>query len=205
MRKLITLLASLCCLVSVSAMEIDRVEPPFWWVGMKNPSLQLLIHGKDIGDAKVSLKQKGVKLGEIIRTGNPNYLFINLEISSKAKSGTFDIVFDKDGQRTVREYELKERSTTPGAQGFGPEDVLYLITPDRFANGDPSNDTIGGANPDRKRDGGRHGGDIKGVSDHMDYIKDLGMTTIWLNPVQENSARTYHGYAITDYYAVDHG
>ncbi|MBQ5979099.1 MAG: glycoside hydrolase family 13 protein [Bacteroidales bacterium] len=202
-KSLLSLLTGLCCLLSATAMEIDRIEPPFWWVGMKNPTLQLLVHGKDVGKAKVSLRYKGVTLGEITRTENPNYLFINLEISPKAKSGSFDIVFDIEGQKTVREYELKERSTTPGAQGFSPEDVLYLITPDRFANGDPSNDTIGGARPDRSRDGGRHGGDIKGVSDHMDYIKDLGMTTIWLNPVQENSPRTYHGYAITDYYAVD--
>ena len=107
MKKLVILLAGICCLVSVSAMEIDRVEPPFWWVGMKNPSLQLLVHGKDISDAKVSLKQKGVKLGEITRTGNPNYLFINLEISSKARPGTFDIVFDINGQKTIREYELR--------------------------------------------------------------------------------------------------
>lgn len=203
MKKMLSIFAGLCFLVSAYAAEIDRIEPPFWWVGMKNHSLQLLVHGKDIGSAKVSLKQKGITLGEIIRPENSNYLFINLEISSKAKPGTFDIVFEQDGQKTVRQYELKERNTESGAMGFGPEDVLYLITPDRFANGDPSNDTIGGANPDRTRDGGRHGGDIKGVSDHLDYIKDLGITTIWLNPVQENSARTYHGYAITDYYSVD--
>ena len=199
----VTILLLAGSVFSAAGEGIDRIEPPFWWVGMKNNSLQLLVHGEGIGKADVSLKRKDIKLKGVTRVESPNYLFVDLEISPKAKAGSFDITFNLDGQKTVKAYELKERSKEPGAMGFSPKDVLYLITPDRFANGKPQNDTIGGATADRSRDGGRHGGDIKGVADHIDYIKDLGITTIWLNPVQENSARTYHGYAITDYYAVD--
>lgn len=183
--------------------EIQHVEPPFWWTGMKNPDLQILVHGPNIAENEVSLKYAGVTLKDVVKTTNPNYLFLNISIAPNTKPGKMKITFSGKEGKTVQEYELRARSKKPGAQGFTTDDVLYLITPDRFANGDPSNDTLEGARVDRSRSGGRHGGDIKGVLDHMDYIKDLGMTTIWLNPVQKNGANSYHGYAISDYYDID--
>ncbi|MBR1407158.1 MAG: glycoside hydrolase family 13 protein [Bacteroidales bacterium] len=183
--------------------QVQHVDPPFWWVGMKNTTLQILVHGPEVADNEVSVRYDGVSVKQVVKTSNPNYLFLYLDISEKARPGKMDITLSGKDGKTVYPYELKERSRKPGAQGFGPEDVLYLITPDRFADGDPSNNDLEGARTNRQRDGGRHGGDIKGVLDHLDYIQDLGMTTIWLNPVQKNSANSYHGYAITDYYDID--
>ena len=151
----------------------------------------------------MSVDYPGVRLKETVKTENPNYLFLYLDIEEDAAPGRMDLSFETAGGTMVREYELLPRSTKPGAMGFSGADVLYLITPDRFANGDPSNDTLEGARVDRSRSGGRHGGDIRGVTDHLDYISDLGVTAIWLNPVQKNSAGSNHGYAISDFYAVD--
>lgn len=199
-------LAALACVLAgqlAQAAEISRIEPPCWWVGMKNPELQIMVYGPGIGEAHVSVDYPGVRLKETVKTENPNYLFLYLDIEEDAAPGRMDLSFETAGGTMVREYELLPRSTKPGAIGFSGADVLYLITPDRFANGDPSNDTLEGARVDRSRSGGRHGGDIRGVTDHLDYISDLGVTAIWLNPVQKNSAGSYHGYAISDFYAVD--
>ena len=114
-----------------------------------------------------------------------------------------NIEFTEGKKKTIQPYELKPRNPKPGALGFTTADVLYLITPDRFANGDPSNDNLEGATVNRERPGSRHGGDIRGIINNFDYLQDLGITTIWLNPVQKNGPNTYHGYAITDFYEVD--
>lgn len=205
-KKICFALAALACVLAgqlAQAAEINRIEPPCWWVGMKNPELQIMVYGPGIGEAHVSVDYPGVRLKETVKTENPNYLFLYLDIEEDAAPGRMDLSFETSGGTMVREYELLPRSTKPGAMGFSGADVLYLITPDRFANGDPSNDTLEGARVDRSRSGGRHGGDIQGVTDHLDYISDLGVTAIWLNPVQKNSAGSYHGYAISDFYAVD--
>lgn len=185
------------------AIEVKRLEPTCWWVGMKNRELQLMVYGPNIAASRASINYQGVTLKNEVRVENQNYLFLYLDIAPETSPGTMDIVFT-EGKKTLKyKYELKARNTKPGAQGFSTEDVLYLITPDRFANGDPSNDTAEGATVTRERPSGRHGGDIKGVTDHLDYLSDLGVTTIWLNPVQKNSANSYHGYAISDFYDVD--
>lgn len=205
-KKICFALAALACVLAgqlAQAAEINRIEPPCWWVGMKNPELQIMVYGPGIGEAHVSVDYPGVRLKETVKTENPNYLFLYLDIEEDVAPGRMDLSFETSGGTMVREYELLPRSTKPGAMGFSGADVLYLITPDRFANGDPSNDTLEGARVDRSRSGGRHGGDIRGVTDHLDYISDLGVTAIWLNPVQKNSANSYHGYAISDFYAVD--
>lgn len=207
MNRILSLAAAALALFlsgqGLHAAEISRIEPPCWWVGMKNPELQIMVYGPGIGEAHVSVDYPGVRLKETVKTENPNYLFLYLDIEEDAAPGRMDLSFETAGGIMVREYELLPRSTKPGAMGFSGADVLYLITPDRFANGDPSNDTLEGARVDRSRSGGRHGGDIRGVTDHLDYISDLGVTAIWLNPVQKNSANSYHGYAISDFYAVD--
>ncbi|MDR2813215.1 MAG: glycoside hydrolase family 13 protein [Prevotellaceae bacterium] len=182
-----------------------RVEPAFWWTGMKNPELQLLVYGENIGNARVKLDYADVKLDKIVKVENPNYLFLYLKIGKNAQPGLLNLTFIDGKKQTTHTFELKARAHSKGAQGFNPSDVLYLIMPDRFANGDASNDSWDGVSVDRSDPFARHGGDLAGVSRHLDYIRDLGATTIWLNPVLENRMPqgSYHGYAITDFYKVD--
>ena len=190
--------------------QIERVEPAFWWVGMKNPQLQLLIHGTEICNRKVEIGYPGVKILKTNRACSPNYLFVTLEIDSKiAKAGKFDILLKQPEKKDINVlYELKERQkNSAGRQGFNSSDVIYLLMPDRFANGNPENDNVD-SQPEKMNRAinyGRHGGDIKGIVDHLDYIKELGATAIWCTPVQENNYEkyTYHGYAMSDFYKVD--
>jgi glycosidase len=185
-----------------------RVEPMFWWAGMKNPHLQLMVHAPEIGLSRVELQYPGVELKSVTSVQNPNYLFIDLDIA-RAKPGTFIIRFQKE-KKTMAEYKYELREREPGSamrQGFNSSDALYLIMPDRFANGNPGNDEVSGMKekPDRSDLKGRHGGDIQGVKDHLGYITNMGFTAIWLNPLLENDmpATSYHGYATTDFYKVD--
>ena len=189
--------------------QIDHIEPPFWWTGMKHSALQLMVHGEGIAGSSVSIDYEGVSLQSVEHTGNSNYLFINLDISPATEPGSFMITFtDANGNTIEKEYKLLKRD--PGSaerKGFDNSDVMYLIMPDRFANGDPSNDEIEGMKEglNRRKRFGRHGGDIKGIRDHLDYIADMGFTAIWLNPVLENDMQnwSYHGYSATDFYKVD--
>jgi neopullulanase len=185
-----------------------RVEPMFWWTGMKNPHLQLMVHAPEIGLSHVVLQYPGVELKSVTSVQNPNFLFIDLDIE-KANPGSFTIQFQKD-KKTVAEYRYDLREREPGSaerQGFNSHDVLYLIMPDRFSNGNPLNDEVPGMKekPDRSNPGGRHGGDIQGLKNHLDYISGMGFTAIWLNPLLENDQPTYsyHGYGTTDFYKVD--
>ena len=153
----ITLVAALLLFFAgqkAEAVEIQHLDPPCWWVGMKNTELQIMFHGPEISKSEVSIKYPGVTIKEVVKVDSPNYLFIYLDIDPKTKPGKMDIVFKNGKDKTVHEYELLPRSTKEGAQGFTSADVLYLITPDRFANGNPSNDTIGGARVNRQRSGG---------------------------------------------------
>lgn len=208
MKHLIVLLFPLLCQVHLSA-QIEHLEPPFWWAGMKDTMVQLMVHGKDISGTTVALDYEGVETGKLFTTDNPNYLFINLKLSPEVKPGIFPISFMKEGETIATyEYELKERMNgSAGRKGFGNSDVMYLVMPDRFANGEPSNDEINGMPDklDRRNNLGRHGGDIQGIIDHLDYLDDMGFTAIWLNPVLENNQKrgSYHGYAATDFYQVD--
>ncbi|MBI1769372.1 MAG: glycoside hydrolase family 13 protein [Bacteroidetes bacterium] len=190
--------------------NFDRVEPPNWWVGMKTKELQLLFYHHDINIAgyEATISYPGVELKEKIKVENPHYLFLKLQIREAAKAGTVPIQFKSGKKSFVHSYELKNKSASANrAQGFNSSDVIYLIFPDRFANGDLKNDTLPGfyQGTHREQPYGRHGGDLKGIADHLNYIKDLGMTAIWINPVLENNQRreSYHGYAITDLYKVD--
>lgn len=187
--------------------QINRIEPPNWWAGMKNPNLQLMVHGEKIGHLRPEITYEGVEIQQTIRVENPNYLFIDLHLATDVKAGEIRIDFwDGTRKASTQNYSLIERDGK-GRAGFDNSDVLYLITPDRFANGDPSNDDIEGMREKANRDfkGGRHGGDIQGIINNLDYISDLGYTAIWLNPVLENDMEiySYHGYSTTDYYKVD--
>lgn len=190
------------------AMEIKKVAPSFWWAGMKNPELQILLYGEDLALSDVSVSGEGIYLKEVVRQDNPNYLLLYLDLS-EAKGQTFQILL-KDGKKKLQvPYELKSRMQRgEDVKGFTSEDVLYLIMPDRFANGNSNNDVVDEMREkkvDRTDSFARHGGDIQGISNHLDYIADLGVTAIWLNPTQENDMESgsYHGYAITDYYQID--
>lgn len=190
------------------AMEIKKVAPSFWWAGMKNPELQILLYGEDLALSDVSVSGEGIYLKETVRQDNPNYLLLYLDLS-EAKAQTFQILLKNGKKKLQIPYELKSRVRRgEDVKGFTSEDVLYLIMPDRFANGCPENDVIDGMREKtvNRADGfARHGGDLQGISNHLDYIADLGVTAIWLNPTQENDMESgsYHGYAITDYYQID--
>ncbi|MDY0255023.1 MAG: cyclomaltodextrinase N-terminal domain-containing protein, partial [Tenuifilaceae bacterium] len=195
--------------IMVSAQELSRVEPPSWWVGMKHNEIQLLVHGKDIATSEVSFEYPGVRLISIERVKNPNYLFINLAIADDTKPGSFDINFKVSKRKTLTyTYRLDERREgSAQRKGFDASDVVYLLFPDRFANGDPSNDSYEGMADkfDCEDLYARHGGDLQGVINHLDYLNELGITAIWLNPVLESKQpwQSYHHYAITDFYNVD--
>lgn len=214
MKKVrLLLLISLCLLVkTVTAQlaELERIEPMFWWTGMKNNQLQLIVHGNRIADKKVTLTYPGVKLVRVNKVENLNYLFIDLEISSKAKAGSFPIKFSgTKGSVISYNYSLRSRDKSTGRiQGVTSKDLIYLIMPDRFSNGDKTNDVVQGmeeTNLNRDSMYYRHGGDLQGIINHLDYIKELGVTTIWNTPELENDQpqASYHGYAVTDHYKID--
>jgi len=197
-------------IITVSNLSLERVEPPHWWVGFENSNLQLLVKEDSIGSAQVEISYSGITLEKIHRANSPNYLFIDLGIAESAKAGKFDIVFKyENGEKKIHTYELKSREKKSDQyKGFDSSDVIYLITPDRFANADARNDAFKELNEktiDRTNDYSRHGGDIKGITSHLDYISDLGFTAIWPMPLLTNDMHesSYHGYAITDLYEID--
>jgi glycosidase len=190
------------------AAEIYRVEPPFWWTGMKNTKLQIMFYGDKIADAELQFSYDGVELVKTVKVDNPNYIFVYLNISKNTKAGKIDFQFTDNRKCFTHQYELRLRENTVGAQGFSTADVLYLIMPDRFANGDASNDVWDDEPVNRNEPFARHGGDFAGISENLDYLNDLGITTIWLNPVMENKMhhdkyQSYHGYAVTDFYKIE--
>lgn len=206
---LVAMLAVLSLAGQAYAKGLERMEPASWWIGFKNPALQLMVYGEGAGRWTPSLEHAGVTLKGSEPGENPNYLFVNLEIAADAKPGPVVIRFRENG-RTVARRSLDLRTREAGSaqrQGFQSSDAIYLITPDRFANGDPKNDAVKGLKeqPNRAFHGGRHGGDIQGVVDRLDYITGLGFTQVWLNPLLENDQPdySYHGYATTDFYQVD--
>ena len=209
MRKNLLLSLIICLLFPgfISAKGITA-EPAFWWSGMKNPELQLMVYGENIASFRPSVSYPGVKLKSSVALESPNYLLVYLDVEN-AQPGTFDITFTKDKKQIKMPYELKARKKDAcKIKGFDSSDVLYLIMPDRFANGDPSNDNLvmkTAYKTDRNDPSARHGGDLAGIEKHLDYIEDLGVTAIWLNPVLENDMQggSYHGYATTNYYRVD--
>lgn len=193
---------------TAKANLIQKVAPTFWWANMKNPELQILLYGENIANANVSLSSTDITLKEIVKQSNPNYLLLYLDLS-EAVPQHFNIELKLGKKTTTVPYELKERQHAGNdIKGFTASDVLYLIMPDRFANGVPENDVVPGMlenKVNREEQYARHGGDLQGIAAHLDYISDLGVTAIWLNPTQENDMKegSYHGYAITDYYQID--
>ena len=195
-----------------AAVKVDRIDPTNWFVGMKDPSLQLMVYGEGIRSAEVTTDYAGVKVDSIVRLDSPNYLLVYLNLDG-AQPGEMTLNF-KNGKQTKKvKYELKAREMSGDKRmGFTNADVLYMLMPDRFADGDPNNNNIKGLYPysiDRTQPSLRHGGDLEGIRQHLDYFKELGVTALWFTPVLENNSpdsngsSSYHGYATTDYYRVD--
>jgi glycosidase len=192
-----------------SQNKIERLEPANWWIGMEHQNIQLLVYGENIADLDPKIESTDLTIRQVTKVQNPNYLFLDILINTNANAGTINIDFYQNKIKiTSHPFQLLDRKR--GADeivGFDSRDAIYLITPDRFANGNPSNDNIEGMKQKANRSdkGGRHGGDIQGMKNSLDYIKDLGFTSIWLNPVLENDMEvySYHGYSTTDFYKVD--
>jgi len=199
--------------LTVIAMEahtqptITKIEPANWWVGMKWNTVQLMLYGKNLNGIEAKFEGDALKIKAIHTLPNPNYAFIDVEIPENTRAGNYNLWITQNGKTQKIAYPIWQRTDMKGRnQGFNPSDVVYLITPDRFANGDISNDKMGdrfndfdASKPER-----RHGGDLQGIIQHLDYIKEAGFTAVWLNPVQENAGRgSYHGYAVTDLYKID--
>ncbi len=199
----------LMALCMEAQVKISRIDPTDWYVGMKNPQLQLMVYGKNIRDVKsVTTAYPGVVVDSLVRLDSPNYLLVYINLKD-AKAGEMTLNFDG---KKVR-YQLKDRAMAGvDRYGFSNADVLYMLMPDRFANGSVKNDRLKGMNTyrvDRSEPSLRHGGDLEGIRQHLDYFNQLGVTALWLTPVLENNSpdnnkySTYHGYATTDYYKVD--
>lgn len=193
-----------------AAVKIDKIDPTDWYVGMKNPQLQLMVYGKGIAAVKeVTTDYPGVRIDSVVRLDSPNYLLVYMNLQG-AQPGTMTLKFDK--QKV--DYPLKAREKK-GSQhkGFTNADVLYMLMPDRFAQGAGHNPQVKGMRTykeDRSQPSLRHGGDLNGIREHLDYFCELGVTALWLTPILENDSpdsengfSTYHGYATTDYYKVD--
>ena len=215
MRKYLQIMATTVVVSLFSATtlvaqnpKINRIDPPHWWVGFSNPQLELLVAGTNLSNA-VELEAQGVRILEVLATPNPNYKRIVLDIAQSARPQTLNFIFKNGKRSTTVGYELKARNyANKTLMGLNPADFIYLITPDRFANGNPNNDVVKGMNEPRiDRDSAyyRHGGDIAGIAGKLDYMKDLGVTALWINPLLENNQpkESYHGYAITDHYKID--
>ena len=211
MKKIIwvLVLAAFCNIAGAAVFEIKHLEPLNWWVGMHNPQLQLMVNGDNISALTPSIHYPGVTLENTQTTDNKNFLFINLRIDPTAKPGNFIIAFKQSGKTvTQASYHLDARAAgSIERRGFDAHDAIYLLVPDRFANAKPGNDAnpLLLEKPDRSQSGGRHGGDIKGMQDHLDYIAAMGFTMVWPTPLVENDQEhySYHGYSNTNHYLID--
>lgn len=210
MKKIFPVLFITLFFYSFSSAQVEKTDPPFWWVNMPVQELQLQLYGDDLGLYRASVDYPGVSITSQYAVDSPNYLFLYFDISKDASPGTMNITLTHHKKTINFKYELKEREPLEGRNlGFDSSDLIYLMMPDRFANGNPDNDSIKGMleSADRSNPERRQGGDLAGVSKHLDYIKDLGMTAIWFTPTFENDMTPeyggYHGYAATDLYKVD--
>lgn len=221
MKRLLTLAAGLLAggtmilgapskSMAVRAMKPD-VEPPYWWVGMKNDTLQLMVHSPNIASAEFSVNYPGVKLDRQVSLESPNYKILYLTISPETQPGNMAVEYKLNNRKLSFLYDLLPRDRKPeDYTGFDAGDVLYLLMPDRFAKGLPDDEAnLRGLDypvgADRTDPNGRHGGDMRGIREHLDYIDSLGVTAVWVCPVLENDmpGGSYHGYATTDYYKID--
>ncbi len=203
----LVLLMGLLVSSNFQAQSFEHVDPPHWWVGMPNDTLEILIHETNIGAVDLKIESdNGVKWIENKSFSNPNYQLISVIVGEAAEPGTIKISGKAKGKKYKHSYSIKARDAQP--KGLNGSDVIYLITPDRFANGDKKNDVLDAFHQNtvnRNEPYERHGGDIQGIIDNLDYIEDLNMTALWINPLLENNQphESYHGYAITNSFEID--
>lgn len=212
MKNIFTALLLGTTLTMNAAVKIDKIEPTDWYIGLKDASLQLMVYGEGIKAADVTTDYPGVKIDSLVRLDSPNYLLVYMNVAD-AQPGTMTLLFQQGKQKKKVTYQLKAREKKGEERiGFSNADVLYMLMPDRFASGRTDNDQIKGMRAytnDRSQPSLRHGGDLEGIRQHLDYFKELGVTALWFTPVLENDSpdsngfSTYHGYATTNYYRVD--
>ena len=193
-----------------TTLQVEQVKPPYWWVGFESQELQLLVKSENIQGMNVTVNTPSIEIVQVHNADSPNYLFIDLKIHKNATPGVIELLFSsRDKQSYALDYELKKRTKLASEyKGFNSEDAIYLITPDRFANANPENDiqpNLREQKINRNDNYARHGGDIQGITNHLDYIDDMGFTAIWSCPLRTNDMKrgSYHGYAITNHYEVD--
>ena len=210
MKRLTLIGLALCTMLTANAKNAqltDHIEPTSWWSGMAHTELQLMLHGTDIASAQISVKDNALTILRIEKSSNPNYLFVYLD-TKNAAAGTYQISIKKGKKTQTVNYVLNARAEgSAERKGFTSADAWYLLMPDRFANGDPTNDNLAGCNQGVVRGNlyQRQGGDIQGIINHLDHIADCGFTAVWPTPVltDNDTAFSYHHYAISDYYRID--
>lgn len=206
-RYLVMIFICVSIILKAGEIKINKIEPPNWWSGMKKSQLQLMVYGEGLEDLKVGVSEASIEIIKLHQMENTDYCFLDIVLGEHVKPGKYTFTFSNKINEIKYDYEIKERVYAKSLhQGFDTEDVIYLITPDRFADGNPENNTVEGFGDeyDRKQPYGRHGGDIQGIINKLDYLKELGITAIWINPLVENNTRiSYHGYAATDFYKID--
>lgn len=213
MKHLLLAILTVAALIAQAAVHVDRIDPTNWYAGMHDPSLQLMVYGQGIRDAQVTVDYPGVAIDSVVSLDSPNYLFVYLNTRG-AQPGTMELNFAQGKSKKTVKYDLLPRAMSGDQRvGFSNADVLYLVMPDRFADGNPANNQVKGMRDmvcDRSQPSLRHGGDLEGIRQRLDYFNQLGVTAVWLCPVLENNSpneggrwSTYHGYACTDFYKVD--
>lgn len=189
------------------SLKVDKIEPSNWWAGMKMNDIQLMVYGKNLSQYKAEFNTSSISVKKIYNIDNHDYSFIDISISPNIKPGEYSIKFSKENKSVEIKFPILKRENPSGRfQGFNSQDIVYLIMPDRFADGDTSNNKINGMVNDFKQGDplARHGGDLQGIIDHLNYLNDLGVTALWLTPVIENNHPiSYHGYASTNLYKID--
>lgn len=207
--KTLLLLSTFILATSVAAqpLSVDKVEPPNWWVGMTWNRVQLMVYGQDLQGVTARFEEDGPEVVAVHTVTNPNYAFVDVRVPDDVSPGDYTLEITRGSAQASVVFPILARETDgPRHQGFSVDDVVYLITPDRFANGDPGNDRVDGILDefDPSKHGMRHGGDLQGIIDHLEYLQDLGVTALWLNPILENNGvNSYHGYKTTDLYRID--
>ncbi len=206
-NKLLFLIFVLTCSVFPQDLKITKIEPPNWWVKMKTNNIQLMVYGENLSNYKASFNSQGITVKKIYNNKNTNYSFIDISISASAKPGNYKLFFNKGNQKINVEFPLFKREVSNKIhRGFNQDDIIYLIMPDRFSDGDTTNNVVDGMINDFNPQSpiGRHGGDLEGIINHLNYFNELSVTALWLTPVLENNTSvSYHGYAATNLYKVD--
>ena len=187
--------------------QIERIEPPFWYAGMNNPELQIMFYGKNIAQFQVSVSNS-LTITNVKKTENPNYLFVTIDTKNVKATDCFFTFKSKTSSTFTQKYSLKKRrENSAQRQSYDSSDMMYLIMPDRFANGKKNNDSneLTFEKYNRSLPGGRHGGDIQGIINHLDYLQELGVTAVWNTPLCEDNEEkySYHTYAQSDVYKID--